>query len=63
MDSDHDTDELESEEEETSGARHLPIPSLGSKQPSLRKLPTSLISQGMSSWYLLGCYIACLCQL
>lgn len=46
MNSDHDTDEMEDEEEEEPTARPLPIPGLGSKQPSLRKQPTTIISQG-----------------
>ncbi|XP_045173685.2 poly [ADP-ribose] polymerase tankyrase-like [Mercenaria mercenaria] len=46
-DSDHDTDVVEDEEDEDGNdadSQHLPIPRLGSKQPSMRKQATSLQS-------------------
>ena len=46
-DSDHDTDVVEEEEEEPEAeAQHLPIPRLGTKQPTMKKLQSSLSAKG-----------------
>ena len=43
-DSDHDTDVVDEDDDDDDNAQHLPIPRLGSKQPSMRKQATSLQS-------------------
>lgn len=44
-DSDHDTDVVDEDDDvEDTDAQHLPIPRLGSKQPSIRRQATSLLS-------------------
>lgn len=47
-DSDHDTDVVDDDEEEEKSdpqAQHLPLPALGSKQPSIRRQPTGVATQ------------------